>query len=102
MGAHALSAPSSSARGDTRPVVICGFGELGQTVANMLESPLGLTREQDPIPYCAFDLQPARIKVSSSPLHHPHSRMVLVQLALVLSKQHPLVKGKVYAACSYS
>jgi hypothetical protein len=54
-------------KADYRPVVICGFGELGQTVANMLESPLAATLDQAPVGYIAFDLQPARIDVSHPP-----------------------------------
>ena len=49
---------------DMRPVVICGFGELGQSLVNMLESPLSQTLERGPVPYVAFDLQPARIKAA--------------------------------------
>lgn len=49
---------------DLRPVVICGFGELGQSVVNMLESPLSQTLERGQVPYVAFDLQPARIKAA--------------------------------------
>ena len=47
-----------------RPVVICGFGELGQSLVNMLESPLSQTLERGAVPYVAFDLQPARIKAA--------------------------------------
>ena len=49
---------------DMRPVVICGFGELGQSLVNMLESPLSQTLERGPVPYVAFDLRPARIKAA--------------------------------------
>ena len=49
---------------DMRPVVICGFGELGQSVVNMLESPLSQTLERGQVPYVAFDLQPSRIKAA--------------------------------------
>jgi len=48
--------------GDPRPVVICGFGELGQTVANMIESPLAISMENRQMPYIAFDLSPDRIR----------------------------------------
>lgn len=48
---------------NSSPVVICGFGELGQTVANMLDSPLAETLERGRVPYVAFDLQPTRLKV---------------------------------------
>ena len=47
---------------DSRAVVICGFGELGQTLANMLESPLAMSLERGVIPYVAFDLQPSRLR----------------------------------------
>lgn len=49
---------------DMRPVVICGFGELGQSVVNMLESPLSQALERGQVPYVAFDLQPSRIKAA--------------------------------------
>ena len=48
--------------GDPRPVVICGFGELGQTVANMIESPLAVSMENRQMPYIAFDLSPDRVR----------------------------------------
>lgn len=41
------------------PIVICGFGGVGQTVANILASP-ALGR---PLPYIAFDNNPARVQV---------------------------------------
>lgn len=47
---------------DSRAVVICGFGELGQTLANMLESPLAMSLERGCVPYIAFDLQPSRLR----------------------------------------
>ncbi|BDA40681.1 Glutathione-regulated potassium-efflux system protein KefB [Coccomyxa sp. Obi] len=47
---------------DSRAVVICGFGELGQTLASMLESPLGMSLERGRVPYVAFDLQPSRLR----------------------------------------
>lgn len=40
------------------PVVICGFGDVGQTVANMLESPAAR------VPYVAFDLSPDRVQAA--------------------------------------
>ena len=40
------------------------FGELGQTVANMLESPLAVSAQSSPVRYIGFDMQPARIRVS--------------------------------------
>lgn len=52
---------TTSAR-DPRPVVICGFGELGQTVANMLESPLAVSLESRQLPYIAFDQSVERVK----------------------------------------
>jgi len=42
------------------PVVICGFGGVGQTVANMLCSP-ALGR---PLPYVAFDNNVARVQAA--------------------------------------
>ena len=62
-----LSAPSVAGQGDGdevtgvqadgRQVVICGFGELGQSIANMLENPLAVSLERGKVPYVAFDLQ---------------------------------------------
>lgn len=40
---------------DPNPIVICGFGQLGQTVANMIESPLAVSLESRQMPYIAFD-----------------------------------------------
>jgi hypothetical protein len=51
-----------SAEPDSQAVVICGFGELGQTLANMLESPLAVSLERGRVPYVAFDLQPSRMR----------------------------------------
>ncbi|KAK9810162.1 hypothetical protein WJX72_005895 [[Myrmecia] bisecta] len=53
---------SSQNTKDPRPIVICGFGELGQTLANMLESPFAVSLERGQVPYVAFDLVPARLK----------------------------------------
>ena len=44
-----------TARMDPNPIVICGFGQLGQTVANMIESPLAVSLESRQMPYVAFD-----------------------------------------------
>jgi len=63
-GAEAGPATIGAGSRDMRPVVICGFGELGQSVVNMLESPLSQTLERGQVPYVAFDLQPARIKAA--------------------------------------
>ncbi len=62
-----LSAPSFAGQGDGdevtgvqadgRQVVICGFGELGQSIANMLENPLSVSLGRGKVPYVAFDLQ---------------------------------------------
>ena len=49
---------------DGRAVVICGFGELGQSLANMLESPLAMSLERGRVPYVAFDLQPSRLRAA--------------------------------------
>ena len=47
-----------------RPVVICGFGEIGQTVANMLESPFAISLERGRVPYVAFDMSPTRLEAA--------------------------------------
>ena len=49
---------------DGRAVVICGFGELGQSLANMLESPLAMSLDRGHVPYVAFDLQPSRLRAA--------------------------------------
>ncbi|KAK9841217.1 hypothetical protein WJX74_002016 [Apatococcus lobatus] len=49
---------------DVRPVVICGFGEIGQTVANMLESPFAISLERGKVPYVAFDMSPHRLEAA--------------------------------------
>jgi Kef-type K+ transport system membrane component KefB/voltage-gated potassium channel Kch len=49
-----------SSRGGAPPIVVCGFGELGQMVANAVESPLSGA----PPPYVAFDLNPGRVRAA--------------------------------------
>ena len=49
---------------DVRPVVICGFGEIGQTVANMLESPFAISLERGKVPYVAFEMSPHRLEAA--------------------------------------
>lgn len=61
-GAGGLGADAEPAEMDSQAVVICGFGELGQTLANMLESPLAMSLERGRVPYVAFDLQPSRLR----------------------------------------
>lgn len=51
---------SSEGYNQEEPVVICGFGGVGQTVANMLESP-ALGR---PLPYVAFDNNVGRVQAA--------------------------------------
>ena len=53
---------SMTARTDANPIVICGFGQLGQTVANMIESPLAVSLESRQMPYVAFDHRADRCK----------------------------------------
>jgi voltage-gated potassium channel Kch len=43
------------------PVLICGFGDVGQAVANMLEALL-LPGSKSPVPYVAFDLTVPRVQ----------------------------------------
>ena len=52
----------TSSTGDSRPVIICGFGELGQAVANMLDSPLAPQLECGSVPYLAFDIHHDRVR----------------------------------------
>uniref|UniRef100_A0A453JKT7 RCK N-terminal domain-containing protein n=3 Tax=Triticinae TaxID=1648030 RepID=A0A453JKT7_AEGTS len=50
--------------GATEPIVILGFGEMGQVLAKFLAAPLsfGLERDTEGWPYVAFDLNPAVVK----------------------------------------
>ena len=50
-----------------RQVVICGFGELGQSIANMLENPLSVSLERGKVPYVAFDLQVGLLQALPAP-----------------------------------
>ena len=43
------------------PIVIIGFGDVGQAVANMLDSPLMGSK---PVPYVIFDLTPGRVQAA--------------------------------------
>ena len=47
---------------DKRPVIICGFGELGQALANLLDSPMAAQLECGAIPYLAFDIHHDRVR----------------------------------------
>ncbi|OEL26897.1 K(+) efflux antiporter 3, chloroplastic [Dichanthelium oligosanthes] len=50
--------------GATEPIVILGFGEMGQVLAKFLSAPLsfGLDQDAEGWPYVAFDLNPAVVK----------------------------------------
>ncbi|GKV23811.1 hypothetical protein SLEP1_g33504 [Rubroshorea leprosula] len=50
----------------SEPVVILGFGQMGQILANLLSTPLasGVDREIMGCPYVAFDLNPSVVKAS--------------------------------------
>ncbi|XP_066357603.1 LOW QUALITY PROTEIN: K(+) efflux antiporter 3, chloroplastic-like [Miscanthus floridulus] len=50
--------------GATEPVVLLGFGEMGQVLANFLSAPLsfGIEKDTEGWPYVAFDLNPAVVK----------------------------------------
>ncbi|KAF8655676.1 hypothetical protein HU200_060996 [Digitaria exilis] len=50
--------------GATEPIVIVGFGEMGQVLAKFLSAPLsfGLDQDAEGWPYVAFDLNPAVVK----------------------------------------
>ncbi|KAK3137042.1 hypothetical protein QOZ80_5BG0446860 [Eleusine coracana subsp. coracana] len=50
--------------GATEPIVILGFGEMGQILAKFLSAPLsfGLDQDVEGWPYVAFDLNPAVVK----------------------------------------
>jgi hypothetical protein len=54
------------------PVVIIGFGPMGQVLANFLSIPLaaGLGGDSAGWPYVAFDLDPGRVKVTKRVLLH--------------------------------
>ncbi|VAI26853.1 unnamed protein product [Triticum turgidum subsp. durum] len=60
-----LQKPAEEANyGATEPIVILGFGEMGQVLAKFLAAPLsfGLERDTEGWPYVAFDLNPAVVK----------------------------------------
>ena len=42
-------------------MVICGFGELGQVVANIIMAPPQPRSEVPPVPYVAFDIHADRV-----------------------------------------
>ncbi|GBG71072.1 hypothetical protein CBR_g8371 [Chara braunii] len=50
------------------PVVIIGFGQLGQILANFLSTPLATWSNSENVawPYVAFDLEPKRVKTARS------------------------------------
>lgn len=50
--------------GATEPVVILGFGEMGQVLAKFLSAPLsfGIEKDTEGWPYVAFDLNPVVVK----------------------------------------
>ncbi|KAK9801906.1 hypothetical protein WJX73_001117 [Symbiochloris irregularis] len=45
-----------------RPVIICGFGELGQALANVLDSPMTEDMECGTVPYVGFDIHHDRVQ----------------------------------------
>lgn len=49
---------------DSRPVIICGFGELGQAIANLLDSPVAAQLECGPVPYVGFDIHHERVRAA--------------------------------------
>ncbi|XP_025680459.1 K(+) efflux antiporter 3, chloroplastic isoform X3 [Arachis hypogaea] len=61
--------------GVTEPVVIVGFGQMGQVLANFLSNPLASGGDSDAAgwPYVAFDLDPALVnaaKKAGFPIHY--------------------------------
>ncbi|CAN6352419.1 unnamed protein product [Urochloa humidicola] len=56
--------PAEMDYGATEPIVILGFGEMGQVLAKFLSAPLsfGLDQDAEGWPYVAFDLNPAVVK----------------------------------------
>ncbi|CAL4897686.1 unnamed protein product [Urochloa decumbens] len=56
--------PAEMNYGATEPIVILGFGEMGQVLAKFLSAPLsfGLDQDSEGWPYVAFDLNPAVVK----------------------------------------
>ncbi|KAG0598990.1 hypothetical protein M758_12G118100, partial [Ceratodon purpureus] len=69
------------------PVVIIGFGQMGQVLANFLSTPLaaGLGGDSAGWPYVAFDLDPGRVKAACKlgfpVLYGDGSRPVVLQTA---------------------
>ncbi|MED6168897.1 K(+) efflux antiporter 3, chloroplastic [Stylosanthes scabra] len=61
--------------GVTEPVVIVGFGQMGQVLANFLSNPLASGGDSDAAgwPYVAFDLDPTLVKAAKKagfPIHY--------------------------------
>ena len=59
--AGAEQAPSEPSGDLNKPVVICGFGELGQVVANIMSAPPQPRSDFPPVPYVAFDIHADRV-----------------------------------------
>ena len=58
---HAEQAPSEAGQDLNKPVVICGFGELGQMVANIIMAPPQPRSSVPPVPYVAYDIHADRV-----------------------------------------
>jgi voltage-gated potassium channel Kch len=79
------------------PVVIIGFGQMGQVLANFLSTPLatGLGGDAGGWPYVAFDLDPGRVKAACKlgfpVLYGDGSRPVVLQTAGISSPKAVMV-----------
>lgn len=81
-----------------RPVVICGFGELGQAVANLLDSPMSGNLECGAVPYVAFDIHHERVRAARRAgfncLYGDASRLNVSSLL-----QHEVLSGVKHVVC---
>ncbi|EHA8590486.1 K(+) efflux antiporter 3, chloroplastic-like [Cocos nucifera] len=81
----------------TEPVVILGFGQMGQVLANFLSTPLasGLDGDNMGCPYVAFDLNPGVVKAAQKAgfpvLYGDGSRPAVLQSAGISSPKAVMV-----------
>jgi hypothetical protein len=62
-------APAALQDGNEEAMVICGFGQMGQVLVNMLESPMSLVKNPH---FVAFDLDPACVSAAQGMGFHTY------------------------------
>ncbi|KAL5726934.1 K(+) efflux antiporter 3 [Ranunculus cassubicifolius] len=83
--------------GTSEPVLILGFGQMGQVLANFLSTPLasGLDNDSAGLPYVAFDLDPGVVKTARKKgfpiLYGDGSRPLVLQTAGISSPKAVMV-----------